>query len=74
MKIQGNFIKKLRIGNEPGIIKFTQVEMAETMGVSLPTYVKIEKGEVSPTIEQVLLLLKKFKFELSELNKIFIIK
>lgn len=48
------------IKNKRKILGLSQSEVAESLGISRPTYLKIEKGEVKPTLQQKAILTQLF--------------
>jgi len=49
------------IENKRKTLNLSQSQVAQSLGISRPTYTKIEKGEVSPTEKQMILLTQLFK-------------
>jgi transcriptional regulator with XRE-family HTH domain len=57
------------IQNKRKIIGLSQTEMAESLGISRPTYVKLEKGESKPSEDQKILLANIFDVSKDTLEK-----
>lgn len=56
------------IQNKRKLLGLSQMEMSESLGISRPTYLKLEKGEIKPTEQQKAILVCLFDMEQDTVN------